>query len=251
MTVRRLEGRNAVVTGGASGFGRGIAERFAREGARVAILDIDEAGALRAAREIGGDVLAVRCDVARLDSVVGATARVVDAFGGIDILVNNAGTSHRNQPMLEVSEDEFDRVFAVNVKSIYNTAKACVPVLRGRGGGVIVNIGSTGGIRPRPGLVWYNASKAAVNALTKAMAIELAPDRIRVVGVAPVAGDTPLLPTFMGGDSPELRAKFLATIPWRRFSRPEDVAAAVAFLASDEAEMITGAVLEVDGGRCI
>lgn len=251
MTVRRFEGRIAVVTGGASGFGRGIAERFAREGARVAILDIDEVGALRAAHEIGGDVLAVHCDVSRLDSVTRAAARVLDAFGGIDVLVNNAGTSHRNQPMLDVSEEEFDRVFAVNVKSIYNTAKACVPVLRQRGGGVIVNIGSTAGIRPRPGLVWYNASKAAVNALTRAMAIELAPDRIRVVGVAPVAGDTPLLPTFMGGDSPELRAKFLATIPWGRFSRPEDVAAAVAFLASDEAEMITGAVLEVDGGRCI
>ncbi|GBD41884.1 4-formylbenzenesulfonate dehydrogenase TsaC1/TsaC2 [bacterium HR39] len=251
MNAGRFDGRIAVVTGGASGFGRGIAERFVREGARVAILDIDEAGALRAAHEIGGEVLAVHCDVARLDSVARAAARVLDAFGGIDILVNNAGTSHRNQPMLEVSEEEFDRVFAVNVKSIYNTAKTFVPVLRRRGRGVIVNIGSTAGIRPRPGLVWYNASKAAVNALTRAMAIELAPDRIRVVGVAPVAGDTPLLPTFMGGDTPELRAKFLATIPWGRFSRPEDVAAAVAFLASDEAEMITGAVLEVDGGRCI
>jgi len=251
MSVRRFEARIAVVTGGASGFGRGIAERFAREGAQVAILDIDEAGALKAAREIGGDVLAVHCDVAAGDSVARAIARVVDAFGGLDILVNNAGISHRNKPMLDVTEEEFDRVFAVNVKSIYNTAKACVPVLRRRGGGVIVNIGSTAGIRPRPGLVWYNASKAAVNVLTKAMAIELAQDRIRVVGVAPVAGETPLLPTFMGGDTPELRAKFLATIPWGRFSRPEDVAAAVAFLASDEAEMITGAVLEVDGGRCI
>jgi len=251
MTMRRFEGRIALVTGGASGFGRGIAERFAREGASVAILDIDRAGAERAAREIAGDVLAVGCDVADGDAVQRAVARVLDAFGGLDILVNNAGTSHRNRPMLEVSEEEFDRVFAVNVKSIYHTARACVPVLRARGGGVIVNIGSTAGIRPRPGLTWYNASKGAVNTLTRSMAVELAPDRIRVVGVAPVAGDTPLLATFLGEDTPEQRRRFLATIPWGRFSTPTDVAAAVAFLASDEAEMITGAVLEVDGGRCV
>ncbi len=248
---RRFEGRVAIVTGGASGFGRGIAERLAAEGARVAILDINEAAARQAAAAIAGEVRAVACDVADGASVQAAVDEVQAALGGVDVLVNNAGTSHRNMPMLEVEEAEFDRVFAVNVKSIYHTARACVPLMRARGGGVIVNIGSTAGIRPRPGLTWYNASKGAVNTLTRSMAIELAPDRIRVVGIAPVAGETPLLATFMGEDTPERRRQFLATIPWGRFSTPRDIAAAVAFLASDEAEMITGAVVEVDGGRCI
>ena len=247
----RLEGKIAIVTGGASGFGRGIAERFAAEGARVAILDLDIGAATRIATELAGEALAVRCDVSDFRAVREAVSHVVSRFGGLDLVVNNAGTSHPNRPMLEVSEAEFDRVFAVNVKGIFNMAHAAVPELRRRGGGVILNVGSTAGIRPRPGLTWYNASKGAVNTLTKSMAIELAPDRIRVVGIAPVAGDTPLLATFMGEDTPERRAQFLATIPWGRFSTPADIASAALFLVSDEAEMITGAVLEVDGGRCI
>ena len=171
--------------------------------------------------------------------------------GSVDIVVNNAGTSHRNQPMLDVSEEEFDRVFAVNVKSIYLMAKALVPHFRSIGGGNILNIGSTAGIRPRPGLTWYNASKGAVNLVSKSMAVELAPDRIRVNAIAPVAGETPLLATFMGEDTPEKRAAFKAVIPWGRFSTPQDIANAALFLCSDESEMVTGAVLTVDGGRCI
>ncbi len=247
----RLSGKRAIVTGGASGFGRGIVERFVAEGARVAILDIQEPLAREVATALGERASAFACDVSSFASVRDAVRQAVDRLGGLDILVNNAGTSHRNRPMLEVGEEEFDRVFAVNVKSIFNTAHACIPVMRQGGGGVIVNVGSTAGIRPRPGLTWYNASKGAVNTLTKSMAVELAPDRIRVCGIAPVAGDTPLLATFLGEDTPERRAAFVATIPWGRLSRPEDIATAAVFLASDEAEMVTGAVLEVDGGRCI
>jgi 3-oxoacyl-[acyl-carrier protein] reductase len=247
----RLPDKRAIVTGGASGFGRAIVERFVAEGARVAILDIQEALAREVAAALGERASAFACDVASSASVRDAVRQAVDRLRGLDILVNNAGTSHRNRPMLEVGEEEFDRVFAVNVKSIFNTAHACIPVMRQGGGGVIVNVGSTAGIRPRPGLTWYNASKGAVNTLTKSMAVELAPDRIRVCGIAPVAGETPLLATFLGEDTPERRAAFVATIPWGRLSRPEDIAAAAVFLASDEAEMVTGAVLEVDGGRCI
>ena len=175
----------------------------------------------------------------------------VDAFGQLDIVVNNAGISHRNQPMLDVSEEEFDRVFAVNVKSIYLMAQATIPHMRQRGGGVILNIGSTAGIRPRPGLTWYNATKGAVNLLSKSMAVELAPDRIRVCALAPTIGDTALLPTFMGGDSDELREKFRMSVPLGRLSTPQDVANAALFFASDEAEFLTGTVLEIDGGRSI
>ena len=175
----------------------------------------------------------------------------VTALGGLDILVNNAGTTHRNQPMLDVTEDEFDRVFAVNVKSIYLFAKVVVPHFRERGHGVILNIGSTAGIRPRPGLAWYNASKGAVNLVSKSMAIELAPDQIRVNAIAPVAGETPLLVSFMGEDTPEKRAAFRASVPLGRLSRPKDIADAALFLCSDEATLVTGSVLEVDGGRCV
>ena len=247
----RLGGRTALVTGAAQGFGLGIAQRFAREGARVAVLDIDGAAARSAAAGIGEGAIALSCDVSRAADVDRAVAEAVAAFGKLDILVNNAGISHRNRPMLEVDEAEFDRVFAVNVKSIYLLARAVVPHFRERGGGVILNIGSTAGIRPRPGLAWYNASKGAVNLLSKSMAVELAPDRIRVNALAPVAGETPLLATFMGEDTPERRAAFRATIPWGRLSTPQDIANAALFLCSDEAEMVTGAVLEVDGGRCI
>ncbi|MEN3287495.1 MAG: 3-oxoacyl-[acyl-carrier protein] reductase [Bradyrhizobium sp.] len=247
----RLQGKTALVTGAAQGFGLGIAETFAREGARVAVLDLNAAGAEEAARKIGNAATPLACDVAKASDVERAVGEAIRAFGRIDILVNNAGTSHRNQPMLDVSEEEFDKVFAVNVKSIYLMAKAVVPHFRERGGGIILNIGSTAGIRPRPGLAWYNASKGAVNLLSKSMAVELAPDRIRVNALAPVAGETPLLATFLGEDTPERREVFRASVPWGRLSTPQDIANAALFLCSDEAEMITGAVLTVDGGRCV
>ncbi|MBB4018106.1 3-oxoacyl-[acyl-carrier protein] reductase [Chelatococcus caeni] len=247
----RLNGKAALVTGAASGFGKGIAATFAREGARVAVLDLNLAAAEATAAEIGGGAIAVAADVARWDEVEAAAKTVLAAFGRLDILVNNAGVSHRNQPMLDVSEAEFDKVFAVNVKSIYLMAKAFVPQFRAQGGGAILNIGSTAGIRPRPGLAWYNASKGAVNLLSKSMAVELAPEGIRVNALAPVAGETPLLATFMGEDTPEKRAAFRASIPLGRLSTPQDIANAALFLCSDEASMITGSVLEVDGGRCV
>lgn len=247
----RLKGKTALVTGAAQGFGLGIAETFVREGARVAVLDINADRAREAARAIGRKAFAVACDVAKGKSVDRAVARVLARFGRLDIVVNNAGISHRNQPMLDVSEEEFDRVFAVNVKSIFLMARAVVPHFREHGGGVILNIGSTAGLRPRPGLTWYNGSKGAANLLSKSMAVELAPERIRVNAIAPVAGETPLLATFMGEDTPARRAQFTATIPWGRLSTPQDIANAALFLCSDEAEMITGSVLAVDGGRCI
>lgn len=247
----RLKGKSALVTGGAQGFGLGIAQAFLREGARVAVLDINGEKAEQAAEALGEGAIAVTCDVGRAQSVDSAVAEVLGAFGKLDIVVNNAGISHRNQPMLDVTEEEFDRVFTVNVKSIYLMAKATVPQFRKQGGGVILNIGSTAGLRPRPGLAWYNGSKGAVNLLSKSMAVELAPERIRVNAIAPVAGETPLLATFMGEDTPEKRAQFRASIPWGRLSTPQDMGHAAVFLCSDEAEMVTGTVLTVDGGRCI
>ncbi len=247
----RLKGKTALVTGAAQGFGFGIAETFVREGARVALLDLNGDKAKEAAQAIGRRAFAVTCDVAKAKSVDKAVARVIAKLGRLDIVVNNAGTTHRNMPMTEVTEEEFDRVFAVNVKSIYLMTKATVPHFREHGGGVILNIGSTAGVRPRPGLTWYNGSKGAVNLLSKSMAVELAPDRIRVNAIAPVAGETPLLATFMGEDTPEKRAQFRASIPWGRLSTPQDMANAALYLCSDDAEMVTGTVLAVDGGRCI
>jgi 3-oxoacyl-[acyl-carrier protein] reductase len=247
----RLAEKIALVTGGGSGFGAGIARTFAREGAKVAIVDINDKAARDVAAEIGESALAVHADVSRRADVEAAVQATVAAFGGLDILVNNAGVAHTRGPLAEVSEDEFDRVLAVNLKSIFLFAKATVPLLRKRGGGVIINIGSTAGIRPRPGLTWYNASKGAVNLLSKSMALELAPDRIRVCALAPTNGDTALLSAFMGGDSHELREKFRASVPLGRLSTPQDVANAALFFASDEAEFLTGIVLEIDGGRSI
>ena len=247
----RLRNRTAIVTGAAQGFGYGIAETFIREGALVALLDINEDAAKRAAEALGPAAMAFRCDVANAEDVARVGKEAITGLGGLDILVNNAGTTHRNRPMLEVEEDEFDRIFAVNVKSIYLFAKAVIPHFRERGRGVILNIGSTAGVRPRPGLTWYNASKGAVNLMSKSMAVELAPDKIRVNAIAPVAGDTPLLASFMGEDTPEKRAAFQASIPWGRLSTPQDIANSALFLCSDESEMVTGAVLTVDGGRCI
>ncbi len=244
----RLAGKIALVTGGASGFGAGIARTFAREGAKVAILDLNDAGAKEVASSIGANARAIQGDVTAARDVAAGVENVVAAHGRLDIVVNNAGWTHRNQPMLNVSEAEFDRVFAVNVKSIFHMAHAAIPVMRRQGGGTIINIGSTAGIRPRPGLAWYNATKGAVNLLSRSMAVELAPDKIRVNCVAPVAGETGLLAAFMGEDTPEMRAKFVATIPLGRLSRPDDVANACLYLASDEAALVTGVVLEVDGG---
>lgn len=247
----RLSGKRCLVTGAAQGFGQGIAETFAREGAQVALLDIQEDKARAAAEAIGGSAFALGCDVSDAASVAGAVDQAAERMGGLDIVVNNAGWSHRNQPALEVSEDEFDRVFDVNVKSIYHFTQAAMPRWRAQGGGVMLNIGSTAGIRPRPGLTWYNASKGAVNLLSRSLAVEFAPDRIRVNCIAPVAGDTPLLPTFMGEDTPEKRAAFTASVPLGRLSTARDVANAALYLCSDEADFITGVVLEVDGGRTI
>jgi len=251
----RLEGKTALVTGGGSGFGEGIARRFAEEGARVLVVDIDgdkaEAVASGIAAERQGAAQAFRADVADRDDAEDMVAAAEDAFGRLDILVNNAGVTHRNQPMLDVSEEEFDRVYAVNVKAIFLAAHAAVPRMRAQGGGMILNIASTAGVRPRPGLTWYNGSKGAAIVLTKSMAVELAPDGIRVCALNPVAGETPLLHMFMGEDTPERRAAFTSTIPLGRFSTPADIANAALFLASDEAAFLTGVCLEVDGGRCI
>jgi len=248
----RLKGKTAIVTGAGSGFGEGIARRFAEEGARVVVMDLNGEAARRVAGEIGANAVASVGDVTR-SADIEAAIHAGEAKGGkVDIVVNNAGWTHRNQSMLTVTEAEFDKVYAINVKSIFLMTQAIVPRMMAQGGGVIINIGSTAGIRPRPGLTWYNSTKGAVNLMSRSMAVELAPDKIRVNCVAPVMGATGLLEQFMGGpDTPEARAKFMATIPLGRMSTPRDIANACLYLASDEAEFITGVVLEVDGGRTI
>ena len=245
----RLANKIALVTGAASGFGAGIARRYAAEGAKVVCADLNLAGAEAIAREIGG--VAAGGDVSRGEDVAAMVGKAVEAFGGLDILVNNAGTTHRNQPLLDVTEAEFDRVYAVNVKSIFWTTQHAVPLFRRQGrGGVIINIASTAGIRPRPGLTWYNGTKGAVNIITLSMAQELGKDGIRVNAICPVIGETALLEAFMGvPDTPENRARFLATIPLGRMSTPADVANAALFLAEDASNFLTGVLLPVDGGR--
>ena len=246
----RLANKIALVTGAASGFGAEIARTFAREGAKVVLLDLNKGGVQDVAAAIGPEALALAGDVTSAGDITAAVEASRARHGRLDIVVNNAGWTHRNRPLLEVSEAEFDKVYAVNVKSIYLMTQAVVPVMRSQGGGTIINIGSTAGIRPRPGLTWYNSSKGAVHVLSRSMAAELAPDKIRVNCVAPVIGETGLLESFMGlPDTPENRAKFIATIPLGRMSKPRDVANGCLYLASDEAEFVTGIVLEVDGGR--
>jgi 3-oxoacyl-[acyl-carrier protein] reductase len=247
----RLANRIAIVTGGASGFGEGIVRRFVAEGARVAIVDVNLAGAEKLARTLGGDTLALKADVSRDADIERMVAALLAHWGRIDILVNNAGVPQEPQPLEQVSESLFDRIVAVNLKSVYLTAKHVVPHMKRSGRGVVLNVASTGAVRPRPGLAWYNASKGAVVAATSAMAIELAPLKIRVNALNPVAGDTPMLASFMGEDTQAKRDAFIATIPLGRLTVPADIAAAAAFLCSDESSMITGTALEVDGGRCI
>jgi 3-oxoacyl-[acyl-carrier protein] reductase len=247
----RLKDKIAVVTGAASGFGKGIAERFVAEGARVIVADLNGDGAKAVATALGAAAIGLAIDVSKRSDVETMIGTAISDFGGLDILVNNAGYTHRNGPMLDVSEEIYDRIFAVNVKALYLAAQLAVPEFRRRGGGVIINTASTAGLRPRPGLVWYNTSKGAVISMTKSMAIELAPEQIRVNCLCPVAGETGMLAQFMGEDTPELRAKFVSSIPIGRLSTAQDMANAALYLASDEANFITGVALEVDGGRCI
>ncbi len=248
----RLNGQTAIVTGAASGFGRGIAEAYAFEGAKVVIADLNGEAADDVARGIGESAVAFQMDVTKRVDVEAAVACALSAFGALTIVVNNAGYTHANKSALEVSEDEFDRIYAVNVKAIFLMTQACVPAFEQSGGGVIINTASTAGVRPRPGLTWYNGSKGAAITLTKSLAAELAPKNIRVNAINPVIGETGMLEQFMGvPDTPENRARFVATIPLGRMSRPADIANAAVFLAEPASGFITGVALEVDGGRCV
>lgn len=251
----RLNNKIAIVTGSGSGFGEGIAKRFAEEGCKVIVNDMRSEGGERVVREIvakGGRAKFVQADVSKTADWERLVKTTLDTFGGLNIVVNNAGYTHRNQPMLNVSEELFDRIYSVNVKSLYWSAKHVVPVFQQGGSGVFITIASTAGIRPRPGLTWYNGSKAAAILTSRSMAVELAPHKIRVNIINPVMGETGMLEDFMGmPDTPENRKKFLGTIPLGRLSKPLDVANAALYFASDEAEFITGTCIEVDGGRCV
>jgi len=250
----RLDQKIAIVTGGGSGFGEGIAKRFAEEGCKVMVADINDAGGNRVVSEIvaaGGQARFQHADLTKDADWAALVNATLEAFGGLTTVINNAGVTHRNQTLTDVTEESFDRVYAVNVKSIFHSAKHCVPHFRKVGGGVFVNVCSTAGVRPRPGLTWYNGSKGAAITTSRSMAVELAPDKIRVCVINPVAGETPLLTEFMGQDTPEIRAKFVSVIPLGRFSKPLDIANTALWLASDEAEFITGTCVEVDGGRCV
>ena len=251
----RLKGKTAVITGSGSGFGEGMAVRFAAEGANVVVNDLNDEGGNRVVKAIvaaGGKAIFHKADVAKDADVAGMAKAAVAKFGSLDIWVNNAGITHRAGPVESIDEATFDRIYAVNVKGLYYAAKHVVPIFKSAGQGVFLNIASTAGVRPRPNLVWYNGTKGAVITITKAMAVELAPSKIRVNAINPVAGETPLLAEFMGGvDTPEMRAKFAAVIPLGRLSKPSDIANAALYLCSDEADFITGVCMEVDGGRCI
>jgi NAD(P)-dependent dehydrogenase (short-subunit alcohol dehydrogenase family) len=249
----RLQDKVAIVTGAAGGFGAAIAERYAQEGARVVVADMQQAAGEAVAARLGARFQ--RCDVSRAEDVQALVEATVAAYGRLDIVVNNAGVTHRNQPALAVGEEEFDRVFRVNVKSLFHMSRSAVPAMRanpGGCGGVFVNVASTTGNRPGPGLCWYSASKGAVITASKGLALELARERIRVCVVNPMLGETGLLEQFMGQpDTPENRERFLARIPLGRLTRPADVAEAAVYLASDEAAYLTGTCLEVDGGRSL
>jgi len=248
----RLKGKVAIVTGAASGFGAEIARVYAKEGAKVVIADLNETGAKKVAAEIGDAAIALQCDVSNRADVDHVVAQAIATFGQLDIVVNNAGYTHKNQPLLDVDEKTFDRVFDVNVKAIYHMVMAITPMMRERQSGCIINVGSTAGIRPRPGLTWYNGSKGAANLISKSLAVELAPDNIRVNVICPVMGDTGMLGDFMGlPDTPENRAKFISTIPLGRLSQPADIANVALFLAEDSANFLTGLELVVDGGRTV
>lgn len=250
--MAQLNNKIAIVTGAASGFGACIARRYVEEGARVVLADINFDAARALATELGSNAIAAACDVTRGEQVQATVDLCVSHFGIPDIVVNNAGTTHRNQPLMDVDESTFDRVFAVNVKSIFHMTKAVVPLMRERKNGSIINVGSVAGIRPRPGLTWYNGSKGAVNLLSKSLAVELGPDGIRVNNICPVMGETALLEQFMGvPDTPENRARFVATIPLGRLSKPDDIAAVAVFLATDAASFLNGVELPVDGGRVV
>jgi len=248
----KLQDKVAIVTGAASGFGAEIARQYVAAGCKVAVADINESGANDVAASLGANAISVKCDVTRRADIDALVAATLKAFGKLDIVVNNAGWTHKNQPLLDVTEAEFDKVYDINVKSIFHMTNAVVPVMRAAGGGVILNIGSTAGIRPRPGLTWYNGSKGAVNLMSKSLAVELGPDKIRVNVICPVMGVTGLLESFMGmPDTPENRKKFIATIPLGRLSQPRDIAKAALYLASDDADFITGVEFPVDGGRTV
>ena len=253
----RLDGKVAIVTGGGSGFGAGICAKFVGEGAQVVVADIQLQAAMDVAAALGPAARALRVDVTDATDVRLMMEAAELHFGRIDILVNNAGVTHLPQALEEVSEADFDRIFAVNMKAIFLAMREVVPRMKGNAPGrqgirgVVLNMASTAGVSPRPRLGWYNASKGWVITATRANAVELAPAGIRVVALNPVAGETPLLKSFMGQDTPEMRAKFLSTIPLGRFSTPEDLGNAACFLCSEEASMITGVCMEVDGGRCI
>jgi 3-oxoacyl-[acyl-carrier protein] reductase len=249
--VNRLNGKVAIITGAASGFGEGMAKRFAEEGAKVVVADLNAKGAERVAGEIGEAAIPVTTDVSSRSEIDEMVYAAKSAFGRVDIMVNNAGFTHRNGDLLGVDEATFDLITGVNMKAIYHATLAVVPMMERQGGGVIINTASTAGLRPRPGLTWYNASKGWAITATKSMAVELAPKKIRVNCLCPVAGETGMLSLFMGEDTPEKRAQFRASIPLGRLSTPLDIANAALWLASDEAEFITGVALEVDGGRCI
>jgi len=247
-----LGNKVAIVTGAASGFGAEISRLYVAEGANVTVADLNEAGAKAVAAELGGNAIAVKCDVAKREDIDNLVAQTVKQFGTVDIVVNNAGYTHKNQPMLDVDEETFERCFDVNVKSIYLMARAVVPLMRKKKAGCIINVGSVSGIRPRPGLVWYSASKAAANLVSKAMAAELGPDSIRVNAICPVLSPTGMAESFMGmANTPDNRAKFLGNIPLGRLGTPLDVAKAALYLASDLADFITGVELPVDGGRAV